>query len=87
MKETETLVVNLFAGPGCGKSFKFVKFGTYSESLPSGGNASLDRIDNSKGYIKGNVQWVTKDINMCKRTLNNESFIVLCKKVSQNYEK
>lgn len=51
------------------------------------GNASLDRIDNSKGYVVGNVQWVTKDVNMCKGMLNMESFACLCKKVINNYEK
>ena len=32
----------------------------------SRGTASLDRIDSSKGYIVGNVQWVHKDINKIK---------------------
>lgn len=44
--------------------------------------ASLDRIDSSKGYIKDNVQWVHKDINMMKRTYDQDYFINLCKKVA-----
>lgn len=44
-------------------------------------NASLDRIDSSKGYIEGNVQWVTKDINFAKYKMSQEDFINLCKKV------
>ena len=49
-----------------------------------GGNtASLDRIDSTKGYIKGNVQWVHKDINRMKFDLNQERFIELCKKVTE----
>lgn len=28
--------------------------------------ASLDRIDNSKGYVKGNVWWVHKEVNRLK---------------------
>jgi hypothetical protein len=44
--------------------------------------ASLDRIDSSKGYIKGNVQWVHKDINMMKNKLNQDYFIKLCKLVA-----
>jgi hypothetical protein len=45
---------------------------------------SLDRIDSSKGYIKGNVQWVHKDINMMKQGYEQDKFIELCKKVA-NY--
>lgn len=40
--------------------------------------ASLDRIDNSKGYIQGNVQWLHKDINKMKNTHDQEYFIKLC---------
>lgn len=31
--------------------------------IPSIDEASLDRIDSSKGYIEGNVQWVTYQAN------------------------
>lgn len=44
--------------------------------------ASLDRIDSNKGYIKDNVQWVYKDINLMKNNIKNERFIELCKFVS-----
>lgn len=44
--------------------------------------ASLDRIDNTKGYIKDNVQWVHKDINWMKGTFEQQYFISLCKLVS-----
>lgn len=44
--------------------------------------ASLDRIDSSKGYVVGNVQWVHKDINLMKRTLNERRFLDLCRNVS-----
>jgi hypothetical protein len=45
------------------------------------GDASLDRIDSSKGYIEGNVQWVHKDINMMKGKYNQPYFIEMCRKV------
>ena len=45
-------------------------------------SASLDRIDNSKGYIKGNVQWLHKTINMMKHVNSQEEFIYLCKQVA-----
>jgi hypothetical protein len=47
------------------------------------GTASLDRIDSSKGYIKGNVQWVHKDINLMKWNLDQSHFIKMCKLVSE----
>lgn len=47
--------------------------------------ASLDRIDSSKGYIEGNVQWVHKKINLIKMDLSQEEFIEMCKKVSNKY--
>ena len=40
--------------------------------------ASLDRIDSARGYVKGNVQWVHKDINLMKRSLSESRFIGLC---------
>jgi hypothetical protein len=46
------------------------------------GTASLDRIDNSLGYIEGNVQWVHKDINQMKNKHNQEHFIKLCTSIS-----
>lgn len=44
--------------------------------------ASLDRINNNKGYIKGNIQWVHKDINWMKGTFSQKEFIELCKLVT-----
>ena len=49
--------------------------------------ASLDRIDSSIGYIEGNVQWVHKDINMMKRTYDENYFIKMCKLVANNRSK
>ena len=46
--------------------------------------ASLDRVDSSEGYVEGNVQWVHKDINLMKRTLDQDYFIDLCKKIAYN---
>ena len=45
--------------------------------------ASLDRIDSSKGYIPGNIQWVHKHINLMKSNYNQEYFIELCKAVAK----
>lgn len=43
--------------------------------------ASLDRIDSSKGYIEGNVQWTTIDANIAKQDMKESDFIELCQKV------
>lgn len=48
--------------------------------------ASLDRIDSSKGYFVGNVQWVYKKINMMKQGFDQKEFIDLCRKIG-NYAK
>jgi hypothetical protein len=41
--------------------------------------ASLDRIDSSKGYIPGNVQWVHKRINLLKLFLPEDRMFELVK--------
>lgn len=46
------------------------------------GNASLDRIDSSKGYVNGNIQWVDKRVNKMKMEFNQSEFIDMCKKIS-----
>ncbi len=43
--------------------------------------ASLDRIDSTKGYLKGNVQWIHKDINYMKSDFTEREFIDWCGKI------
>jgi hypothetical protein len=45
-------------------------------------DASLDRIDSKKGYVKGNIQWLHKDINRIKSDLDQNYFISLCKQIA-----
>lgn len=40
--------------------------------------ASLDRIDSSKGYEVGNLQWVHRVINRLKNNMSDEDFIMWC---------
>ncbi|HUS50146.1 MAG TPA: hypothetical protein VMZ91_08265 [Candidatus Paceibacterota bacterium] len=54
------------------------------ELYHKGTTSSLDRIDSSKGYIKSNIQWVHKDINKIKCSLNQKEFIQICKKIWRN---
>ena len=43
--------------------------------------ASLDRIDSSKGYIEGNIQWTTYQANVSKHTMTMEELYQFCKDV------
>ena len=65
-----------------GVTIGFVPAGKKHRHVKS--TASLDRIDSSKGYIDGNVQWVHKDINKLKRDFDEDYFVMLCKQVAQN---
>lgn len=56
----------------------------YKDRVATNNCASLDRIDSSKGYVEGNVQWVHKWINIMKQDFTQEEFIYFCKKVSEN---
>lgn len=47
--------------------------------------ASLDRIDSSKGYIIGNVQWVNRSVNTVKWDLPEKEFIQKCIAIANNY--
>lgn len=40
--------------------------------------ASLDRIDSSRGYELGNVQWLHKDVNWMKNQFDQSYFINIC---------
>ena len=48
-------------------------------------NASLDRIDSSKGYVNGNVQWVTKNANIAKQKMSQQEFIDVCRLVVKKF--
>lgn len=49
--------------------------------------ASPDRIDNKKGYIKGNIQWIHQDVNYLKSNLDKEYFIKICSAVAKKHPK
>lgn len=54
---------------------------TKFQDLPQNNIASIDRIDSKLGYIPGNIQFVTKQINFAKQTLSHQDFIALCQSV------
>lgn len=53
-------------------------------ALISESTASFDRIDSSKGYIEGNMQWVHKAINHIKSNTPNDIFVLMCHLVAKN---
>ena len=55
-----------------------------SHKNPGSVKASIDRIDSSKGYIKGNIQWVAAITNLMKQSLSDAEFISWCKLISQH---
>ncbi len=48
------------------------------------GTVSLDRINSNRGYVKGNVQWVHKDVNYMKQDLDEQSFIQYCFAIAEH---
>ena len=38
-------------------------------------SASLDRIDSSKGYVKGNLQWISRSMNYLKNDMTNQQVL------------
>ena len=48
--------------------------------------ASIDRIDNSKGYIKGNVRFVSYMANIARNNMSDEDVIEFCRAVTKNNE-
>jgi hypothetical protein len=53
---------------------------TYSDCT-----ASFDRIDSSKPYELGNVQWVHAMVNMCKNKYSQDKFIAMCRAVATKW--
>jgi len=64
-----------------------IKTGSLSKYGYQKNTASLDRIDSKKGYVKGNVQWLHKDLNKLKSNLDEKEFIKLCTLVSNTNKK
>lgn len=48
------------------------------------GSASLDRIDSTKGYTAGNIQWVHKEVNFMKWELHEAEFKRFCGLIARN---
>jgi hypothetical protein len=49
--------------------------------------ASLDRIDSSRGYVPGNVQFVSTAVNYMKSTMSHEDTLRLCEFIALYHKK
>jgi hypothetical protein len=52
----------------------------------SDNTASLERLNSSLGYLKDNVVWVHKNLNIMKRDLSFDDFLKICRMVVNNFE-
>ena len=62
-----------------------LRVGYGKSGSPTSCTASLDRIDSSKGYVPGNVQWVYMPVNMMKWKLSQKEFVKICKLVAKRF--
>ena len=46
-----------------------------------GRNVSVDRIDNARGYVKGNIRLICSQLNYMRGSLSDNDFILWCELV------
>lgn len=57
---------------------------TYGFSEHSPRNASLDRVDNSKGYVQGNVRFIALMANIARCDFSDTEVVDFCRAVVEN---
>jgi len=67
--------LNKIITPVCPLSGRSLTFPQFSGDCSH--TASLDRIDSKKGYVRGNVRWVHKVVNVMKKNMEDSRFIKL----------
>jgi len=82
-EEIEALLIA--QGYRCALTGLFICLADTSNNHISGcTSASLDRIDSTKGYVSGNVQWIHKEINRFKNRYSEPEFITMCRLVAEH---
>lgn len=49
--------------------------------------ASIDRIDSLLGYVRGNIQWVFRDVNVAKGRLPQQDYVNWCHLIVRHADK
>jgi hypothetical protein len=50
-------------------------------------SASLDRMDSTKGYVVGNIVWISRAMNWMKNDMTEEMVWEMCELIYQNMQK
>ena len=66
----------------CPFSGRKLTFPTHSRDTSA--TASLDRINPSVGYVRGNVRWVHKTVNSMKMDMSDERFMMLMNDIARS---
>jgi hypothetical protein len=69
----------------CALTGQKLRFSDYGESMVAQ-TASLDRIDSKQGYVRGNVQWIHKNLQRMKGEMTDDDFAYWCTQVADHFK-
>lgn len=64
-----------------GWDLEFTKGGNWKSGMNPNA-CSMDRIDGSKGYVRGNIQLVCAMVNTIRSSMELDDFVKMCKSVA-----